>query len=42
MAITTPFCGFSFAVSGIIIPPADFSSAAAASTITLFLNQLQV
>ena len=28
-AITVPRCGFSFAVSGIIIPPAVFSSAAA-------------
>jgi hypothetical protein len=30
-AITFPRCGFSFAVSGMIIPPAVFSSAAAAS-----------
>src|SRR6476620_8788960 len=34
-AKTIPRCGFSFAVSGIIIPPAVFSSAAAAFTITL-------
>src|SRR5579875_4085875 len=34
-AITTPLWGFSLAVSGIIIPPAVFSSAAAGFTITL-------
>src|SRR5690242_1878661 len=34
-AITVPRCGFSFAVSGIMIPPAVFSSAAAGFTITL-------
>ena len=33
-AIIFPFLGFSFAVSGIIIPPAVVSSAAAGSTIT--------
>src|SRR6202044_1899709 len=33
-ATTVPRCGFSFAVSGIIIPPAVFSSAGAGFTIT--------
>src|SRR6478672_3526263 len=37
-AITTPRCGFSLAVSGIMIPPAVFSSAAAAFTITRSCN----
>src|SRR5690606_17753479 len=39
-AITLPLCGFSLAVSGIIIPPAVFSSAAAGSIITLSANGL--
>jgi hypothetical protein len=34
-ATTVPRCGFSFAVSGIMIPPAVFSSAGAGFTITL-------
>jgi hypothetical protein len=34
-ARTTPRCGFSFAVSGMMIPPAYFSSAAAGITMTL-------
>jgi len=34
-ATTVPRCGFSFAVSGMIIPPAVFSSAGAGFTITL-------
>jgi len=33
-ASTTPRCGFSFAVSGMMIPPAVFSSAAAGLIIT--------
>jgi len=34
-ATTVPFCGFSFAVSGMIIPDAVCVSAAAGYTITL-------
>ena len=34
IATTLPRCGFSFAVSGMMIPDAVFSSAAAASTST--------
>jgi hypothetical protein len=34
-AMIVPRCGFSFAVSGMIMPPAVFSSAAAGFTITL-------
>src|SRR6187402_2223165 len=34
-ATTVPRCGFSFAVSGMIMPPAVFSSAGAGFTITL-------
>src|SRR5882757_3373170 len=34
-ATTVPRCGFSFAVSGMMIPPAVFSSAGAGFTITL-------
>lgn len=37
-ATTTPFCGFSFAVSGIIIPEAVLVSASRGSTRTLSAN----
>ena len=37
-AITVPFCGFSFAVSGIIIPDAVFVSASACCIITYQLK----
>tara|TARA_B100002052_G_scaffold105385_1_gene97131 strand:- start:146 stop:283 length:138 start_codon:yes stop_codon:yes gene_type:complete len=36
-----PFCGFSLAVSGIIIPEAVFSSAASGSTRTLSAKGLK-
>ena len=41
IAIILPFCGFSFAVSGMIIPDAVFSSAVAGSTRTLSAKGLK-